>query len=124
MDASGNVSAPSPTFQLQVGGGSTAGTPQYASGALSGQATAGSLVTIVDGNVVLGVVIGRLVRQLAVHAHAVEGQTQHHGGGHQQRGLHEPACRAHSTVNVVKVGGSSMIDHQHQHRSWNDRGGP
>ena len=56
MDASGNVSAPSPTFQLQVGGGSTASTPQYASGILSGQATAGSLVTIVDGDVVLGVV--------------------------------------------------------------------
>ncbi len=57
MDASGNVSVPSPTFQLQVGGGSTASTPQYASGVLSGQATAGSLVTIVDGNVVLGVVV-------------------------------------------------------------------
>jgi hypothetical protein len=56
MDASGNVSVPSPTFQLQVGGGSTASTPQYASGALSGQATPGSLITIVDGNVVLGVV--------------------------------------------------------------------
>ena len=57
MDASGNVSAPSPTFQLQVGGGPTAGTPQYASGTLSGQATPGSLVTIVDGDVVLGVVV-------------------------------------------------------------------
>jgi Bacterial Ig-like domain/Matrixin len=56
MDASGNVSVSSPTFQLQVGGGSTAKTPQYKSGTLSGQATPGSLVTIVDGNVVLGVV--------------------------------------------------------------------
>ena len=44
------------TFQLQVGGGPTASTPQYASGMLSGQATPGSLVTIVDGNVILGVV--------------------------------------------------------------------
>jgi hypothetical protein len=57
MDASGNVSTPSPTFQLQIGGSSTAKTPQYASGTLSGQATAGSLVTIVDGDVVLGVVL-------------------------------------------------------------------
>jgi Matrixin/Bacterial Ig-like domain len=57
MDASGNVSTPSPTFQLQVGGSTTASTPQYASGTLSGQATAGSLVTIVDGNVVLGIVV-------------------------------------------------------------------
>jgi large repetitive protein len=57
MDASGNVSMPSPTFQLQVGGGSTATTPQYASGILSGQATPGSLVTIVDGDVVLGIVV-------------------------------------------------------------------
>jgi large repetitive protein len=55
-DASGNVSTTSPCFQLQVGGGSTADTPKYASGALFGRATAGSLVTIVDGNVVLGVV--------------------------------------------------------------------
>jgi Matrixin/Bacterial Ig-like domain len=57
MDASGNVSTPSPTFQLQVGGSTTASTPQYSSGTLSGQATAGSLVTIVDGNIVLGVVV-------------------------------------------------------------------
>ena len=57
MDASGNVSAPTPTFQLQVGGSETASTPQYASGVLSGQATPGSLVTIVDGDVVLGVVV-------------------------------------------------------------------
>jgi hypothetical protein len=57
VDASGNVSSPSPTFALQVGGSSaTASTAQYASGTLSGQATPGSLVTIVDGNVVLGVV--------------------------------------------------------------------
>jgi hypothetical protein len=55
-DLSGNFSAPSPYFQLQVGGGSVPVTPKYASGALSGQATAGSLVTILDGNVVLGVV--------------------------------------------------------------------
>jgi hypothetical protein len=55
-DASGNVSVSTPTFQLQVGGGSTAATPRYSSGALSGQAAPGSLVTIVDGNVVLGVV--------------------------------------------------------------------
>jgi predicted Zn-dependent protease len=55
VDASGNVSASSPTFQLQVGGLS-ASTPQYSSGSLSGQAAPGSLVTIVDGNVVIGVV--------------------------------------------------------------------
>jgi Matrixin/Bacterial Ig-like domain len=55
-DGSGNVSATSPFFQLQVGGGSAALTTKYASGALSGRATAGSVVTIVDGNVVLGVV--------------------------------------------------------------------
>ena len=57
-DGSGNVSAPSPVIQLQVGGSGapTAATPRYASGILSGQATAGSLVTIVDGDVVLGVV--------------------------------------------------------------------
>jgi hypothetical protein len=57
MDASGNVSTPSPPFQLQVGGSTTAKTPQYSSGTLSGQATPGSLVTIVDGDVVLGVVV-------------------------------------------------------------------
>ena len=56
MDASGNVSAPTPAFPLQVGGGSTAATPKYGSGAISGLAAPGSLVTIVDGNVVLGVV--------------------------------------------------------------------
>src|SRR5205085_8365905 len=55
MNRSGNVSAPSPAFQLQVGGGPTADPPQYASGTLSGQATPGSLVTIVDGEVILGV---------------------------------------------------------------------
>jgi len=56
IDQSENVSAASPTFQLQVGGGPSASTPQYSSGTLSGQATPGSLVTIVDGDVVLGVV--------------------------------------------------------------------
>jgi hypothetical protein len=56
MDQSANVSVPSPTLQLQVGGGPTATAPQFAAGVLSGQATAGSLVTVVDGNVVLGVV--------------------------------------------------------------------
>jgi hypothetical protein len=56
VDASGNTSASSPTFQLQVGGSLSASTPQYSSGTLSGQATPGSLVTIVDGNVVIGVV--------------------------------------------------------------------
>jgi hypothetical protein len=56
-DGSGNVSATSPTFQLQVGGSETASTPQYASGTLSGRATPGSLVTIVDGDIVLGVVV-------------------------------------------------------------------
>ena len=55
-DQWGNVSAPSPSLRLQIGGGPTAATPRYASGALSGQATPGSLVTIVDGDVVLGVV--------------------------------------------------------------------
>jgi hypothetical protein len=55
-DLSGNLSASSPTFQLQVGGSLSANTPQYSSGTLSGQATPGSLVTIVDGNVVIGVV--------------------------------------------------------------------
>ena len=57
IDQWGNASAMSPTFQLQVGGGPTAGTPQYASGVLSGQATPGSLVSIVDGNVVIGIVM-------------------------------------------------------------------
>ena len=57
IDQSGNASAASPTFALQVGGGPTAGTPQYTSGVLSGQATPGSLVTIVDGDVVIGVVV-------------------------------------------------------------------
>jgi hypothetical protein len=56
VDQSGDVSAASPTFPLEVGGGPTAGTPQYASGTLSGQATPGSLVSIVDGNIVIGVV--------------------------------------------------------------------
>ncbi len=55
-DLSGNLSASSPTFQLQVGGSLSANTPQYSSRTLSGQATPGSLVTIVDGNVVIGVV--------------------------------------------------------------------
>ena len=55
-DGSGNASTASPSFQLQVGGGTAPGTPTYASGALSGRAAAGSLVTIVDGNVVLGMV--------------------------------------------------------------------
>jgi hypothetical protein len=56
-DAWGNVSVPTPAFQLQVGGSATTSTPQYAAGVLSGQATPGSLVTIVDGDVVLGVVV-------------------------------------------------------------------
>ena len=51
------VSAPAPAFQLQIGGNTTTGTPQYAAGVLFGQAAAGSLVTIVDGGVVLGVVV-------------------------------------------------------------------
>ncbi len=57
VDQWGNTSAMSPTFLLEVGGGPTAGTPQYASGVLSGQATPGSLVTIVDGDVIIGVVM-------------------------------------------------------------------
>ncbi len=56
IDPSGNASAPGPAFQLQVGGGPSAGTPQYSAGTLSGSATPGSLVTIVDGNIILGVV--------------------------------------------------------------------
>jgi hypothetical protein len=56
MDASGNVSAPSSAFLLQIGGGLTAATPQYASGILSGQATPGSLVKIVDVDMVIGIV--------------------------------------------------------------------
>ncbi len=56
-DSSGNTSLPSPLFQLQVGGGATASTPQYSDGTLSGVATAGSVVTIVDGDVVLGIVV-------------------------------------------------------------------
>jgi hypothetical protein len=56
VDASGNASAASPTFALEVGGGPTAGAPQYASGVLSGQATPGSLVSIVDGDTVIGTV--------------------------------------------------------------------
>jgi hypothetical protein len=55
-DGSGNLSAASSTFQLLVGGGLSTGTPLYGSGTLSGQATAGSLVFIVDGYVVIGVV--------------------------------------------------------------------
>jgi hypothetical protein len=55
-DTAGNTSVMSPTFTLEVGGGPTAGTPQYASGVLSGQATPGSLISIVDGNVVIGIV--------------------------------------------------------------------
>ena len=41
VDGSGNVSSPTPMFQLQVGGSGapTAATPKYASGILSGQAT-------------------------------------------------------------------------------------
>ncbi len=57
IDQSQNVSAASPTFPLEVGGGPTAGTPQYASGVLSGQATPRSLVTIVNDDVVIGVVV-------------------------------------------------------------------
>jgi hypothetical protein len=58
MDASGNVSTSTPPFKLQIGGGATAATPTYnSSGTLSGQATAGSLVTIIDGDVVIGVVV-------------------------------------------------------------------
>jgi Matrixin/Bacterial Ig-like domain len=59
VDASGNSSAPSAAFNLQVGGGLTASTPQYSSttDTLSGEATPGSLVTIVDGDVVLGIVV-------------------------------------------------------------------
>ena len=56
-DQWGNVSMASPTFLLEVGGGPTTSTPQYSSGTISGQATPGSLVTIVDGDVVLGVVL-------------------------------------------------------------------
>ncbi len=56
VDQSGNISAASPMFRLQVGSGPTAGTPQYVSGVLSGQATPGSQVTIVDGDIVLGIV--------------------------------------------------------------------
>jgi hypothetical protein len=55
IDSYGNASATSPTFALQVGG-PTAGTPQYVAGVLSGQATPGSLVSIVDGDIVIGVV--------------------------------------------------------------------
>ena len=33
---------------------------------------------------------GRLLGQLAVHAHTGEGQTQHHGGGYQQLGQYKP----------------------------------
>jgi hypothetical protein len=54
MDHSGSASPASPTLALQLGGGLTAGTPQYASGALSGWATPGSLVSIVDGDTVIG----------------------------------------------------------------------
>lgn len=56
IDQFGNASSASPTFPLEVGGGPTAGTPQYASGILSGVATPGSLVSIVDGDLVIGVV--------------------------------------------------------------------
>ena len=54
-------------------GVATAATPRYASGTLSGQATAGSLVTIVDGDIVLGV-WWPTVRQLAVHTDSVKGK--------------------------------------------------
>ncbi len=56
IGASGVASTSSPTFLLEVGGGPTAGTPHSASGVLSGQATPGSLVSIVDGDIVIGVV--------------------------------------------------------------------
>jgi hypothetical protein len=57
MDQSGNASTATPTFPLEISGGPTASTPQYASGVLSGQATPGSLVSIVDGDVVIGIVM-------------------------------------------------------------------
>jgi hypothetical protein len=77
MDQSGNVSAASPTFSLGVGGGPMAGTPQYAAGVLSGQATPGSLVSIVAGDLVIGVVTAdasghwRLTPALAKGQHTI-----------------------------------------------------
>jgi hypothetical protein len=57
VDIFGDTSMPTAVFQLEVGGGSSASTPTYSSGTLSGTATPGSLVTIVEGDAVLGVVV-------------------------------------------------------------------
>ena len=89
---SGGTSArPTPTFQLQVGGSQTASTPQYASGVLSGQATPGSLVTIVDGDVVLGVVVAGASGDLAVHAHA------------HRRGKHSIMAEATNSAGITSL---------------------
>ncbi len=58
VDASGNVSAPTPVFQLEIGGSGapTVETPLSSQGILSGVATPGSLITILDGDLILGVV--------------------------------------------------------------------
>ena len=83
MDQSANVSVPSPTFQLQVGGGPMAGTSQYAAGTLSGQATPWQPDHHRPRRCHPWLRGGQCVRLLAVRPHAVERPANHHGGGHE-----------------------------------------
>ncbi len=48
--------APGPAEQREVGGDPTAGTPHAASGVLSGRATPGGLISIIDAGLVIGAV--------------------------------------------------------------------
>ena len=102
VDASGNSSAPSAAFKLQVGGGLTASTPQYSSssGTLSGQATPGSLVTIVDGDVVLGVVVASATGVWQFTPSLSNGKTQHHGRGDQQQRAYTSLLSSALNLNV------------------------
>jgi Matrixin/Bacterial Ig-like domain len=84
-DLVGDSSMPSPALQLQVGGGA-ASAAQYSSGTLSGSATAGSLVTIVDGDVVLGIVVAsasgtwQFTPTLAAGKHSIMVETTNSAG--------------------------------------------
>ena len=86
VDQSLNVSAPSPNFQLLVGGALTASTPVYSSGTLSGSATPGSLVTIVDGDIILGVVMAnasgnwQFTPTLSSGSHSIMAEASNGGG--------------------------------------------
>ena len=73
----------SPHLELQVGGGSTAGTPQYTSGNFVRPGDGGQPGYHRRRQCHSWRRDGRLVRQLAIHSHAVEGQAQHHGRGDQ-----------------------------------------